>query len=402
MQAEPPAIKPGPGFKESIALFALMISIVALSLDMMLPALPHIGSSLGAEHPNDAQLIISALVFGLALGQLAYGPLSDSIGRKPAIFAGMMIFAVGCLLSIFSTHFGLMLAARLMQGIGAAGPRSVIVALIRDQYGGRAMARMMSAVMAVFIFIPAVAPALGQVILLVAGWRAIFMVLLLLGLIALTWFTLRQPETLPRERRRAFSARQILRSAVEVCTHRVALGYTLTTGFVLGILIGYLNSAQQIFQEIYALGRLFPLFMAVLALFVGGASYFNARVVMRAGMRFLSRRAIHLLFAVSAAYLAVVYLMGGHSPLWLLMASFAMAFFCLGILFGNLNALAMEPLAHIAGVGAAVVSSLSNLVAVLLGTFIGQSYNGTTLPLVAGFAVLSLAGAVVMHWADKK
>ena len=402
MQVESPRPNRDPGYKESIALLALMISFVALALDSMLPALPYIGKDLGIKHPNDAQLIISSLIFGLAVGQLAYGPLSDSTGRKPAIFAGIIIFTLGCLLSIFSTRFGIMLIGRFMQGIGAAGPRSVIVALIRDQYSGRAMARMMSAVMAVFIFVPAVAPTIGQAILLVADWRAIFMALLLLGLIALTWFTMRQPETLPRERRVAFRAMQTLKSTIEVCTNRIALGYTLGAGLILGVLIGYLNSAQQIFQEIYALGPWFPLHMAVLALFVGGASYCNARLVMRVGMRFLSRRANHLLIAISIVYLVIVYLMGGHSPLWLLMVCFAIVFFCLGILFGNLNAIAMEPLAHIAGVGAAIVSSLSNLIAVLLGTLIGRSYDGTTLPLAAGFAVLSIAAAAVMHWADKK
>ena len=392
----------GPGFKESIALLALMISFVALSLDIMLPALPYIGRDLGVKHPNDVQLVVSVLVFGLALGQLAYGPVSDSIGRKPAIYAGILIFVVGCLLSILSTRFEVMLAARFMQGIGAAGPRSVIVALIRDQYGGRAMARMMSAVMAVFIFVPAMAPTFGQAILLVADWRAIFTALLVLGLVAFVWFAVRQPETLPKERRTSFCARNILTSAIEVCTNRIALGYTLAAGLVLGILIGYLSCAQQIFQEVYDLGRRFPLYMAVLALFIGGASYCNSRIVLRAGMRSLSWLAIRLLIAVSVVYLVLVYLMGGHSPLWLLMVCFAVDFFCLGILFGNLNAIAMEPLAHIAGVGAAVVSSLSNLVAVVIGTLIGQSYNGTTLPLVGGFAVLSITAAVAMRWADHK
>lgn len=402
MPVDAPSMKQGPGIRESIALLALMISFVALAVDIMIPALSHIGRDLGVKHPNDAQLVVSALVFGLAMGQLIYGPLSDSTGRKPAIFAGMVIFTLGCLLSIFSTHFYVMLAGRFMQGIGAAGPRSVIVALIRDQYAGRAMARMMSAVMAVFIIVPAVAPALGQGILLVASWRAIFAALLLQGLIALTWFTIRQPETLARELRVAFSVKKIITGAVEICTHRIVLGHTLAAGLVMGILIGYLNCAQQIFQEIYDLGSKFPIYMAVLALFAGGASYCNSRIVMRVGMRSLSRWAIHLLIVISVIYLAIVYSMGGYSPLWMLMTCFALAFFCMGILFGNLNAIAMEPLAHIAGVGAGVVSSLSNLVAVLFAIIIGRSYDGTTLPLVTGFAILSILATVAMRWADSK
>ena len=394
--------KQGPGFRESIALLALMISFVALSVDTMLPALPDIRRDLGVGHPNDVQLVISILILGLSVGQLAYGPLSDSTGRKPAIFAGIVIFTLGCLLSVFATRFDVMLLGRFLQGIGAAGPRSVIVALMRDQYTGRAMARMMSAVMAVFIIVPAVAPALGQAILLVANWRVIFVVLMLLGVISLAWFTIRQPETLAREHRIAFSVRKIMMGTVEVCTNRITLGYTLAAGFILGAFLGYLNSAQQVFQEVYALGQQFPIYMAILALFVGVASYCNSRIVMRVGMRSLSRWAVLLLIMVSILYLIVLYFMGGHSPLWMLMVCFAATFFCIGILFGNLNAIAMEPLGHIAGVGAAVVGALSTLISVPLGIIIGRSYNGTTLPLVGGFAILSILAAFVMRWADKK
>jgi DHA1 family bicyclomycin/chloramphenicol resistance-like MFS transporter len=402
MSADKPSPKRGPGFRESIALLALMISLVALSMDIMLPALPDIGRDLSVRHPNDAQLVISVLILGLSLGQLFYGPLSDSTGRKPAIFVGIIIFTLGCLLSIFATHFGVMLAGRFMQGIGAAGPRSVIIALVRDQYAGRAMARMMSAVMAVFIVVPAVAPAIGQVILLVANWRVIFGALMMLAMIALIWFTIRQPETLPQGRRLAFSVKTILMGVVEICTNRIALGYTLAAGFIFGAFLGYLNSAQQVFQEVYDLGRQFPLYMGVLALFFGGASYCNSRIVMRFGMRTLSRWALMLLIVISVFYLTVVYLVDGHSSLWILVVFFALAFFCLGILFGNLNAIAMEPLGHIAGVGAAVVGSISTLVSVPFAIVIGRGYDGTTLPLVSGFAILSILAAFTIRWADSK
>ena len=351
------SVKRGPGYREFIALMAVMISITALSMDIMLPALPDIGRDLGARHPNDAQLVVSILLLGMGIGQIFFGPLSDCYGRKPIIFAGFTIFTMGCLLSIFSTQFGVMLAGRVMQGIGAAGPRTAIVALIRDQYGGRAMARIMSAVMAVFIIIPAIAPALGQAILLIASWRAIFGALMAQGLISLTWFTIRQPETLLRERRIPFSVKRIMTGAVEVFTNRVSLGYSLAAGFIFGAFLAYLNCAQQIFQEVYGLGRQFPLYMGILALAVGAAAFLNSRIVMRFGMRSLSYRAILLFIMLMAFFLTATFKMGGHSPLWLLMLCFSMAFFCLGILFGNLNAIAMEPLGHIAGVGAAVVGS---------------------------------------------
>ena len=397
-----PVVKRGPGFGESIALMALMISLVALSVNIMLPALPEMGKDLGVRHHNDVQLVISILVLGLSVGQMFYGPLSDNIGRKLPIFIGIIIFMFGCLLSIFATQFTVMLAGRFMQGIGAAGPRSLIVALVRDQHEGRAMARVMSVVMAFFIIVPAVAPALGQAVILIANWRAIFGTLMILSSIALTWFMIRQPETLPRERRMPFSLKGIRTAVVEICTNRIAFGYTMATGLILGAFVGYLNSAQQVFQEVYGLGRQFSFFIAVLSLSIGSASFFNSRLVMRWGMRRLSRIAIQLLIVLSVFYFIVVYWVGGHSPLWMLMSYFMMAFFCIGILFGNLNAIAMAPIGHIAGVGAAVVGSLSTFVAVPLAIIIGRSYDGTTLPLIGGFAILSIFAAVIMRWAENK
>lgn len=393
-------MKSVPGTKEFITLTAVIISITALSIDIMLPALPDIGADLGTGHQNDAQLVVSVLILGMGIGQLLLGPMSDCFGRKPIIVTGFIIFTLGCLLSIFSTRFETMLAGRIIQGIGAAGPRTAIVALIRDRFGGRDMARIMSAVMAVFILVPALAPALGQAILLVTNWRVIFGVLMLHGLIALTWFTIRQPETLLRDRRIPFTIRRVTAGVVEVCTNRLTLGYTLASGFISGALIAYLSSAQQIFQEVYGLGRQFPLYMAVLALSVGSASLVNSRIVMKFGMRNLSRRSVFLFIVLMALYLSVTFLMGGRSPLWLMMVSFSMAFFCMGILFGNLNAIAMQPLGHIAGVGAAVIGSLASLLASSLGTTVGRFYNGTLLPLACGFVILGILTAAAMLWAD--
>ncbi|MFK5953179.1 MAG: multidrug effflux MFS transporter [Desulfobacterium sp.] len=389
-----------PGYREFIILMAVIISITALSIDMMLPALPDIGRDLGVEHPNDVQLVVSILILGLGIGQIFFGPLSDCFGRKPMVVTGFLIFTLGCLLSIFSRQFSVMLIGRLIQGIGVAGPRTAIVALIRDQYDGRAMARIMSAVMAVFILIPAIAPALGQVILLKTNWRAIFGVLIIQSIVALIWFTIRQPETLPRQHRIPFSAKRILNGLVEVCTNRLSLGYTLAAGFMLAVLLAYLNCAQQIFQEIYHLGRQFPFYMALIALSIGGASFVNSRIVMRFGMRSLSYLAVIFFIILMVLYLAVTFQMGGNSPLWLMMLCFILSFFCLGILFGNLNAIAMGPLGHIAGIGAAVIGSLSSLISSPLSVIIGRYYNGTTIPLAMGFVILGVFTLIIMYWAD--
>jgi len=386
---------------EFVPLVAMMMSLVALSIDAMLPALPAIGRDLGVAHPNDAQLIVSALILGLGIGQLAYGPISDSIGRKPPIYAGLALFMLGSLLCAFATRFEVMLVGRVLQGLGVAGPRIVSVALVRDQFQGREMARVMSFVMAVFILVPTVAPAVGQAILLVAHWRAIFAAFLVMAATALCWFALRQPETLAPNRRTPFSLRGIAASVREVATNRVTIGYTMASGLIFVPFIGYLNSAQQIFQESYRVGTRFPAYFAVLALAIGTAALINARLVRRYGMRRLAQHAAGFLAAVSALFWVAAYGAGGAPPLWQLMAYFVAAFFCVGVLFGNLNAIAMEPLGHIAGVGAAVVGSLATFISVPLGALIGRAYDGTVLPLVGGFALFAAASLAAMRWVDR-
>lgn len=394
--------KPPLAFPEFVALMASMIALVALSIDAMLPALGEIAQDLGAARANDSQLIISLIFLGLSAGQILYGPLSDSVGRKPAIFLGIGIFIVGCLLSLFALDFRMMLIGRFLQGIGVAGPRSVSTALVRDQYAGRAMARVMSFIMAVFILVPVVAPMLGQGILLFAHWRAIFGLYLLLALIVSLWFAWRQPETLPVEKRVPLHLGRIGAAFREVFTNRIALGYTIMAGLISGGFVGYLNSAQQIFQEQYQLGAQFPFYFAVLALALGGASYSNSQLVMRFGMRALSRWAMFALIALSLLFLVPAWIYSGQPPLWSLMGYLLIGFFAVGILFGNLNAMAMEPLGHIAGVGAAVVGSLSTFISTLLGAWIGQSYNGTIFPLVLGFVIFTFVSLLTMRWAEAK
>jgi DHA1 family bicyclomycin/chloramphenicol resistance-like MFS transporter len=387
------------GYGESLLLMALLISIVALSVDTMLPALPAIGADLGVKSANDVQLVISILFLGLSAGLLFYGPLSDSLGRRPVLFAGITIYLLGSALSIFSTDFSAMLYGRFLQGLGAAGPRTIVLALVRDQYEGRAMARIMSTIMSIFIMIPVFAPSIGQAILLAAGWRAIFGVLLALSLIVLAWFGLRQPETLSPRHRLPFSPKKIATALVEVGRHRIALSYTVVTGFVMGAFLGYLSSAQQIFQDLYGQGLLFPFIFGTLALSLGCALFFNSRIVMRLGMRRLVDRAMMTFSVLSSAYFAIVCLFDGRSPFWMLMVFLLAAFFCIGFLFGNLNAIAMRPLGHIAGTASAVIGALSTFLSVPIAFLIGRLYNNTTLPLVGGFALLSLTSLCIMRWA---
>jgi DHA1 family bicyclomycin/chloramphenicol resistance-like MFS transporter len=388
------------GFGEFVALMATMTALVALSIDMILPALPAIGASLGVERANDNQLVLALLFLGFGLGQLFYGPLSDSTGRKPLVYVGLALFIAGCLLALVARTFPLMLAGRFLQGAGVAGPRTISIALVRDRFEGRSMAQVMSLIMAVFILAPVVGPALGQAVLAVSGWRAIFGFYLTMGLLVCAWFGLRQEETLLRDRRRPFSLGRMASAAREVLTNRLAMGYTLAAGFVFGAFLGYLTSAQQILQQQYALGTRFSLYFAVLAIAVGGASFLNSKLVTRHGMQRLSDWSLRVVCGVSVVFSVVALAAAGHPPLWALMTYLMVSFFAIGLLFGNLNALAMQPLGHIAGTGAAVVGGVSTLISLVLGTGIGQGYNGTIVPLVAGFTGLSLLAILATRWAE--
>jgi len=393
---------PSPSFLEFVVLVSLMMSLMAFSIDSMLPALPQIGSELNVQNPNDRQLIVSTIFLGVALGQFFFGPLSDKAGRKPAMYIGYALYIFGSLLSAFAHSFPMMLFGRLVQGIGISAPRAVLLALVRDLYAGRLMARVMSFVMTVILLIPMIAPSLGQAIMLQSGWRSIFFSFVLMALITIFWFALRMPETLSREKRIPFSLQRIIKTTIEIIKIRPAFGYTLSAGLISGAFLGYLNSAQQVFQERYALGEKFPLYFALIALSIGLASFLNARLVLRLGMRFLVWWSLVVIFGLATLTLSITMMTSGQLPLWLVMAYLMFTFFCVGILFGNQNSLAMEPLGHLAGIGSAVVGSLSTLISIPLGTLIGRSYNGTTVPLIIGIALLSGLSLAVVHWTETK
>ena len=379
---------------------ATLTALVAMSIDMILPALPAIGTTLGVTRANDNQLVVSLLFLGFGVGQLFYGPLSDAVGRKPAAYLGLGLFMLGCMLALISSSFPMILVGRLLQGIGVAGPRTITLALVRDKFEGREMARVMSLITVVFILVPVVAPAIGQAIVALSGWRAIFVVYLVMGSIAAAWFAVRQEETLPASRRTSFAVGRMAAAAREVLRNRQSIGYTLASGSVFGAFLGYLTCAQQILQEQYALGTRFPLYFAILAIAIGGASFANASLVLRYGMHTLTTLSLRGMCVVAVLFTAIAAADAGHPPLWMLMTFLMLSFAGIGLLFGNLSALAMQPLGHIAGTGAAIVGATSMLLSLLLGTVIGQIYDGTVLPLVVGFAVLSASSIGFAWWAE--
>jgi DHA1 family bicyclomycin/chloramphenicol resistance-like MFS transporter len=258
------------------------------------------------------------------------------------------------------------------------------------------MARIMSFIMTVFILVPVLAPALGQAILLLAGWRAIFGSFLILAVIIMVWLGVRQPETLQRNKRRPFTMQAVLAAFREVLKTRISMAYAMVAGCIMGAFFGYLNVCQQIFQVQYGLGVQFPLYFAILALAVGFAALLNSALVMRFGMHALAIRALLLMMVLSWLFVFLVWQGSGHPALWLFVAICFAVFFCLGVLFGNVNAIAMEPLGHVAGTAAAVIGSISTLVAVTLGYFIGSEYNGTLYPMSLGFACLSSVSVLLV------
>ena len=388
------------GFVEFIAIMAMLIAMVAMSIDAILPALAPMGEELGVSAENDRQLAVSLFFLGLAVSQFAFGPVSDSFGRRRSIFLGLGIYLAGTVLCLMAQSWWVLIAGRIIQGIGAAGPRIVANAIIRDRFSGRMMARVTSFVMTVFILVPVFAPLIGQGFMLLGGWRAIIWFLGGFGLLALIWVALRLPETLPHEKRAPFRVGPILLSMREVFGNRVAMCCTLAMGCVFSSFLAFLSSSQQVLGEAYGLGVWFPLTFSALASVVGLSSALNSFLVMRFGMHRLSVIGIVGIGLASLCY-ALWFLAIGTPPLWAALVWLTIAVGAIGIVFGNLNAMAMDPLGHVAGVAAGTVASIASLISVVFGTMIARSYDGTALPVALGFAACAAASLLFLHLARR-
>jgi DHA1 family bicyclomycin/chloramphenicol resistance-like MFS transporter len=391
----------GPGPTEFVIMMAMLMSLMALSIDAVLPALSGMGRDLGAANDTDAQLIISVLFAGLGLGQLVWGPLSDSIGRKRAVYIGIGIFLLGSVISLFATDFTTMLIGRGLQGFGAAASRIVTVAIIRDSLSGRPMARVMSFIMAVFIFVPILAPMLGQAILYVGDWRLIFVAFIAMALGAVVWFGMRQKESLTPDRRKPLRLASVLSGMKAAAMHRTTFGYTIATGMMFAPFLAYLSTSQQIFQVLYQTGEAFVLYFAVGAATIGLSSILNGKIVMRYGMRRLMRLA--LVGQVTASVVMMVWMIGtGQEPsLTGLMIWFMVVFFGVGMLFGNMNTVAMEPQGDNAGAASAFIGFFSTIVGMPIGILAGQAVTDSVLALPLAFMGCGVAGLVVTLWADR-
>lgn len=387
---------------EFIALAASLTCLTALSIDIMLPVLPALGRDLGLANANDQQWVVTSYLGGLVIGQLFVGSVSDRFGRLPILYAGLTLFILGAAMASFATSFQWLLVARTLQGMGGAAPRIVTVAVVRDLYAGRQMARIMSLVMTTFIMVPVFAPSLGQLLGFAGGWRAPIIFLALAGIAATLWAWVRLPETSPRHALGRTDAAATVQSISyfqalkAVYQSRLTIGYVVANGFMFACLMSYILSSQQIFVDIYGLGIWFPLAFGAIAIAMALSGALNALIVVRRGMRAVSHRALLAFILVAGCVATLSMLYDGRPPFWALWVGLWVQFFFFGLIVSNFNALAIEPLGHVAGTASSVMGSYTTLSGAVFGTLIGQLFDMTALPMNLGFVVFSSASLIIV------
>ncbi len=381
--------------REFVALIAAIMAVNALGVDLMLPALPAIGRDLGVADANARQWIVTVYIAGFGLGQLVYGPLTDRFGRKPVLLATLAGYVAASLFAAHAATFAAMLGARVLQGAMSASTRVLSVAIVRDSYSGRRMARTMSVAQMIFFLAPILAPSLGQALLLVGPWPVIFHALAGFAAVVFGWSVLRLPETLPPERRVPISFATLGSAYRLTLTNRYSIGYALAASMTFGAIIAFVSSAPQVFVDLFHAGDRFTLLFAVCALAMGSASFANSRLVERLGTRLISQGGLFALIALSLAHIAVDRL--GIETLWTYMAFQALSMTCIGLCGSNFGAMAMEPVGHIAGTASSIQGFVTSLGAVAVGSAIGQAFDGTTYPLAIGYLGVGLGALAVVY-----
>ena len=384
---------------EFIALIAALMALNALAIDVMLPALPYMGEALGVSSENERQFVISSYMLGMGIAVLAFGPLTDRFGRRAPLLVGIGLYIVAAFAAIFAPSFAILLILRFIQGMGAASVRVIATAVVRDRYSGREMAEVMSLTFMVFMAIPIIAPGIGQVILLVGDWHNIFIFMSLLAAAFWLWTYFRLPETLAVEQRRPLSFSAVVKGFVIVFTNRVAFSYGLAGTFLFGALFGFISSSQQIYVDIFQLGVYFPVAFAAMAGLMAVSSFTNSRIVRRFGMRRLSHGAMLTFTFFSAVWLA--FALSGFLPLWLFFPLLAIIMFCFGWSASNMNSLSMEPLGAVAGTAAAVFGFIQTVGGALIGSFVGQMFDGTTVPAATGYFSMGVLALICILVAEK-
>jgi DHA1 family bicyclomycin/chloramphenicol resistance-like MFS transporter len=381
---------------EFVVLMAALMSIVALSIDGVLPALPMIGDYLSVSNPLDNPKLITSIFLGLGFGQLIFGPLSDSFGRKPVVYVGFLLFIIASIICVTTQSFEMMLFGRVLQGVGLAAPRTMCIAMIRDSYEGDYMAKILSIVVMVFILIPIIAPTLGQFLMRHYNWKFIFTFNLIFGSLVMIWFWLRQPETLKDKYKIPYRLAIFKTGTIQFFKIQSAVIYTLLSGFITGSFMVYLSTSQQIFEKQYNLAEEFPLIFASIAISVGLSTFFNSQLVVKYGMRRIVHIAMLSFVGISFVFISLFH--SGENPsIEVLVTFFALQFFTIGFLFGNLRALAMQPMGHIAGIGSALNGFISTVMAVPIANYIGSFVVDSVTPLFVGFLVCGFISLILFY-----
>ena len=392
----------GPGFTEFVAIVALMMAVTAISIDNLLPAFPAIETRFGVTDPNHLQLLVYVYMLGFGPAQIIYGPLSDALGRRPVLMASLAVYVAGCVLAMLAPSFGWLLAARVIQGMGAAGGRVLSTAIVRDRFAGREMASVMSLIMMVFLIVPMIAPAIGGAMLAFGSWVYVFVSMLILAFIVTAWFGWRMPETLHPEYRRPLSLKATAQAVRLTLSTRVAVGYATALGLLTGCIMGYVGSAQQVFDTgLYKLGPLFPVAFGLVAGAMGAATLINARVVRRLGMRTLSQAGTIAFTIVGLGQVALGFAYGGHPPLALFLGVLAANQFLISFAMPNFNALALEPLGAVAGTASSFLGCYTTILGALCGYLIGHAFDGTVMPIGIGYATLGGLALLVVAWTER-
>ncbi|MCA0964409.1 MFS transporter [Salipiger bermudensis] len=388
-----------PGRVEFIALLAMLFATIAFSIDAMLPALPEIGAELTPEAVNRAQLVVTSFVFGMGIGTFFTGPLSDVFGRKPVLLGGSALYIVASICAAYAETLELLLAARLLQGLGAAGPRVVALAIVRDLYSGREMARIMSFVMMVFTLFPALAPSIGAVIIAATGWRGIFWAFVAFSSIASIWLMVRLSETHPPENRRPFRLTTFRAALAELFGQRVVVISIGVQALIFAMLFSMISTVQQIYDISFGRAETFPLWFGGVAILAASGSVLNAALVMRLGMRFLITAMLSVQVALAGITLALFAFGLSGTPGFALFLLWQLSvFFQMGLTVGNINAIAMEPVGHIAGLAASVIGAVATVAGVLIAVPNGLMFDGTPVPLAAGIFIEAILALLLMRW----
>jgi DHA1 family bicyclomycin/chloramphenicol resistance-like MFS transporter len=384
---------------ELVAMVAALSALNALAIDIMLPALPQIAEAFHLANDNDRQLVVVCYVAFFGVAQLVYGPLADAFGRRSVLIYALGIYIAGSILCVVAPSFELFLAARALQGIGAAATRVIATAVVRDLTEGRRMAQVMSMAMTVFMIVPIVAPGIGQLILFAAPWRWIFGALLIYALVVLVWTLLRLPETLKPENRTRFNGPAIVAAYASVLRERQTVGYMIATTFVTGCLFGYVTSSEQLFVDVYNLGPAFPIAFASIAIAISFGTFMNSRLVIRHGMRRLS----HIMtigLTISALVLALLAEFGLAS-FWVFTGMVALTFAMFGLIASNFNALAMEPVGRVAGSASALYGAVTATGGAILGALIARAFDGTPIPFAIGLVASGAATLLAVLWTER-